>query len=50
MNRTTCHLTVSLDGFLAGPNQDRDNAVLEREVVLGAKVNRCEYEIQNAGV
>ena len=25
MPRTTCHVTISLDGFLAGPDQDRDN-------------------------
>jgi dihydrofolate reductase len=25
MSRTTCHVTVSLDGFLAGPRQTRDD-------------------------
>jgi dihydrofolate reductase len=25
MTRTTAHLSISLDGFIAGPNQDRDN-------------------------
>ena len=25
MTRTTCHVSISLDGFLAGPDQDRDN-------------------------
>jgi dihydrofolate reductase len=25
MTKTTCHLSISLDGFMAGPNQDRDN-------------------------
>jgi dihydrofolate reductase len=25
MTRTTCHMSISLDGFVAGPNQDRDN-------------------------
>jgi hypothetical protein len=24
MTRTTCHLTISLDGFLAGPRQTRE--------------------------
>lgn len=25
MTSTTCHITMSLDGFMAGPDQDRDN-------------------------
>ena len=25
MSRTTCHLSISLDGFVAGPDQSRDN-------------------------
>jgi dihydrofolate reductase len=25
MTITKCHITISLDGFMAGPNQDRDN-------------------------
>jgi dihydrofolate reductase len=25
MTRTTCHLSISLDGFVAGPRQSRDN-------------------------
>jgi dihydrofolate reductase len=25
MTKTTCHISISLDGFIAGPNQDRDN-------------------------
>jgi dihydrofolate reductase len=25
MTKTTCHISISLDGFVAGPNQDRDN-------------------------
>jgi dihydrofolate reductase len=25
MTRVTCHVSISLDGFLAGPRQDRDN-------------------------
>ena len=25
MTQTTCHVSISLDGFLAGPNQSRDN-------------------------
>jgi dihydrofolate reductase len=25
MTQTTCHVSISLDGFLAGPDQDRDN-------------------------
>src|SRR5438046_3207654 len=25
MTRTTCHMSISLDGFVAGANQDRDN-------------------------
>jgi dihydrofolate reductase len=27
MTRTTCHMSISVDGFVAGPNQDRDNPV-----------------------
>src|SRR3984893_16634250 len=27
MTRTTCHMSISLDGFVAGPKQDRDNPV-----------------------
>src|SRR5438046_69386 len=25
MSRTTCHMSISLDGFVAGPDQSRDN-------------------------
>ena len=25
MTKTTCHISISLDGFMAGPDQDRDN-------------------------
>ena len=25
MTQTTCHMSISLDGFVAGPDQDRDN-------------------------
>jgi len=25
MTKTTCHISISLDGFVAGPDQDRDN-------------------------
>src|SRR3954466_12301546 len=25
MTRTTCHMSMSLDGFVAGPGQDREN-------------------------
>ena len=25
MTKTTCHVSISLDGFIAGPDQDRDN-------------------------
>jgi dihydrofolate reductase len=25
MTKTTCHFSISLDGFMAGPGQDRDN-------------------------
>ena len=27
MTKTTCHMSISLDGFVAGPDQDRDNPV-----------------------
>ena len=27
MTQTTCHLSISVDGFVAGPDQDRDNPV-----------------------
>jgi dihydrofolate reductase len=34
MTRTTCHISISLDGFVAGPNQDRDNPVGVRGLEL----------------
>jgi dihydrofolate reductase len=34
MNRTTAHVSISLDGFLAGPNQDRDNPIGVRGLEL----------------
>jgi dihydrofolate reductase len=27
MTKTTCHISISLDGFVAGPHQDRDNGL-----------------------
>jgi dihydrofolate reductase len=27
MTLTTCHMSISLDGYVAGPDQDRDNPV-----------------------
>src|SRR5947208_4922865 len=27
MTQTTCHLSISVDGFVAGPDQDRDNPI-----------------------
>ncbi len=27
MTKTTCHISISLDGFVAGPNQDLDNGL-----------------------
>jgi hypothetical protein len=25
MTQTTCHMSISLDGFVAGPDQDREH-------------------------
>jgi hypothetical protein len=27
MTKTSAHLSISLDGYVAGPNQDRDNPI-----------------------
>ena len=27
MSRTTCHMSISVDGFVAGPDQSRENPV-----------------------
>ena len=27
MSRTKCHMSISLDGFVAGPNQTRDDPI-----------------------
>jgi dihydrofolate reductase len=34
MPRTTAHISISLDGFVAGPNQDRDNPIGVRGLEL----------------
>ena len=34
MSHTTCHMSVSLDGFVAGPNQSRENPLGERGLEL----------------
>lgn len=34
MSDTTCHMSVSLDGFVAGPNQSRENPLGERGLEL----------------
>ena len=35
MSDTTCHMSISLDGFVAGPDQSRDNPLGKR----GAEVH-----------
>jgi len=30
MSGTTCHMSISLDGFVAGPEQSRDNPLGKR--------------------
>jgi hypothetical protein len=30
MSDTTCHMSISLDGFVAGPEQSRDNPLGKR--------------------
>lgn len=34
MSDTTCHMSISLDGFVAGPGQDRDNPLGRRGIEL----------------
>lgn len=34
MSDTTCHMSISLDGFVAGPGQDRDNPLGLRGIEL----------------
>jgi dihydrofolate reductase len=34
MTKITCHLAISLDGFVAGPNQDRENPLGVRGIEL----------------
>lgn len=34
MPETTCHMSISLDGFVAGPNQSLDNGLGERGIEL----------------
>ena len=34
MSDTTCHMSISLDGFVAGPNQSIDNGLGERGIEL----------------
>jgi dihydrofolate reductase len=46
MNSVTCDLTVSLDGFLAGPNQSRDNPLGEG----GEDLHRWQFEEPEANV
>ncbi|MCD4849743.1 dihydrofolate reductase family protein [Arthrobacter sp. AK01] len=44
MSRVTCDLTVSLDGFVAGPNQSLDQPLGER----GESLHRWQFEEREA--
>ncbi|ASN19492.1 dihydrofolate reductase family protein [Arthrobacter sp. YN] len=44
MSRVTCDLTVSLDGFVAGPNQSLDKPLGER----GESLHRWQFEEREA--
>lgn len=44
MNRVTCDLTVSLDGFVAGPNQTMEEPLGER----GESLHRWQFEEREA--
>ncbi|MET3902052.1 dihydrofolate reductase family protein [Paenarthrobacter sp. 4246] len=46
MSRVTCDLTVSLDGFVAGPNQSLDKPLGER----GESLHRWQFEEREASV
>lgn len=45
MTRTTCHMSISLDGFVAGPNQDRANPV----GVGGLKLHEWHWHAGKSG-
>src|ERR1700738_3416251 len=45
MTRTTCHMSISLDGFVAGPSQDRDNPV----GVGGLKLHKWHWHAGEPG-
>ena len=34
MTDTTCHMSISLDGFVAGPDQSRENPLGKRGIEL----------------
>jgi dihydrofolate reductase len=40
MTKTTCHISISLDGFLAGPDQDRENPI----GVGGLQLHRWHFD------
>lgn len=41
MNRVTCNMAISLDGYVAGPNQDLDHPLGER---VGERLHRWMFE------
>jgi dihydrofolate reductase len=45
MSRTTCHLSISLDGFVAGPDQSRDNPL----GVGGLKLHEWHFRADEPG-
>src|SRR5256714_11655957 len=45
MTRVTCHMSISLDGFVAGPDQDRDNPL----GVDGLKLHRWHFHAGEPG-
>ncbi|MEU7448587.1 hypothetical protein ACIPPN_25110 [Streptomyces diastaticus] len=46
MTDTTCHMSVSLDGFVAGPEQSRDDplASAARSCTAGTSATRARPE------
>jgi dihydrofolate reductase len=45
MTRTTCHMSISLDGFVAGPNQSRDDPI----GVNGAQLHAWHLQADEPG-
>jgi len=43
MSATTCHMSISLDGFVAGPDQSLEHPLGRRgiEPIIGISTSRC---------